>query len=118
MDIQIILREAYEIAYGIYDHVHGPIDRTMSLVALHPKENYNEGSRLYQTIRRYRIYEVNKHFGLNLTEFLELPREFTELIFSILSEEAQKEAPRIQKELERLERSGGLGGGDSVRGRR
>lgn len=105
--MQILLREAYDIAYEIYDHRNGSPNRPLALVAHHPKEDYGRHSLLYRTIERYRKYEIYKHYGLSLVEFLELPRDIVEFMFETLSEEAKREAPRLQREIEALEREGG-----------
>lgn len=48
-------------------------------------------STLYRTIQSYHLRNINKRFGLNLKEFLELPREFVELLFSICKLEDKQE---------------------------
>jgi len=88
---QIVLREAYEISYYIHDHAYGT-NHPWNLVLDRVKENYNEYGTLYRTVQAYHLREIHKRFGYNLTEFLELPREFVELIFKICESESVEEA--------------------------
>ncbi len=103
---QLVLREMYETQYGIFNH-DDPInerERPLSIVALHPKENWTKWSRLYRTIRRYDFHDIKGKFGLSLTEFLELPREIVELLFEISAERANRDQPQIDKAIRELER--------------
>lgn len=106
---RIVLRDAYETSYGIYNHDTEDPSRPMALVALHPAENVTAHSRLYNTIRRYKMYDVKTHFGYNLSEFLELPREFTKFIFDVLAEEMSKSTSKQRQALEELQQLGGKG---------
>lgn len=103
---QIVLRDAYDTSYGIYDHSNENPNRPMALVGMHPAENTTYHSRLYNAIRRYKIYDVKTHFGLSLTEFLELPREYTTFILGLLAEGKQAETNRQQKMLNEIENLG------------
>lgn len=100
---QILLREAYEISYDIVsdDEPYHP----WSLVLERHKENYTDYGTLYRTIYSYRLRDVNKRFGLNLTEFLDLPREFVELVFMICQEEDTTGEETIANLAEELEDS-------------
>lgn len=103
IDARIILLESYETAYGIYDHDNFDPHRPLALVAMHPAEDYTSVSRMKLTIERFFNNEVYKNFGLNLTEFLSLPREYTELLFEVIAKDASKEAPDLNKQLRELE---------------
>lgn len=104
VDARIILLESYETAYGIYDHDNFDPKRPLALVAMHFAEDYTNVSRLKTTMERFFNNEVYKNFGLNLTEFLSLPREYTDLIFSIIARDAAKEAPALNEQLRELEK--------------
>mgnify|MGYP000014629355 CR=1 FL=1 len=88
---QILLREAYEISYHIFDHERD-MDHPWNLVMERHKENYNKYGTLYRTVYTYRLRDVHKRFGLNLEEFLELPREMVELILDICAKEDQEDS--------------------------
>lgn len=97
-----MLREAYEISYHIFNH-----DRVdahpWALVLDRPQENYTEYGTLYRTVRAFRFKEVYKRFGLNLTEFLELPREYVELIMDICEKEMTKDSKTLANVASKLE---------------
>lgn len=86
----LLMREAYEISYGIYDHDRDDT-HPWSLVLHSIKEDYSTYSPLYNAFYRYRLRNIEKRWGLSVTEFLELPREFVELIFEISKEEDLEE---------------------------
>lgn len=94
-DAQILLREAYETAYQIHDHDREP-EHPFGLVLNRKKEDYLSFSPLYKLLTNYRLKDVNKSFGLNLKEFLSLPREYTELIFEICEEVALDDAKAFE----------------------
>ena len=102
IDAKILLMESYETAYGIYDHENADFNRPLALVALHPKETYWKESGLYRRLERYNLHEVNQHFGLSLTEFLALPRDYVEDIFDILRQKAERETPDLERQKKAL----------------
>jgi hypothetical protein len=93
---QLLMREAYEQHYGLFDHEHLSEMRPLSLVAMHPKENTSAYSALYRMAYKYQQYDILKKWGLNYQEFLSLPREQVELIFKISGEQLSIEKPIIE----------------------
>lgn len=107
---KILLRHSYETMYEIFNH-DGPqaAARPLALVAMHPKENYSEYSKLYRTIWRFQHHNVKEMFGLNLVEFLNLPHELVELLFKISFEQVRKEALKQEATLRELTKHSGPG---------
>ena len=103
---QIVLRDAYDTSYGIYDHSAQNPNRPMALVGMHPAENTTYHSRLYNTIRRYKTYDIKTAFGLSLVEFLELPREISSFLLNLQAESKQSENSKQQRALDELENIG------------
>lgn len=68
-------------------------------------EDYTEFGTLYRTINSFRLRGVYKKFGLNLTEFLDLPREIVELIMRICIDESMVEAKDFNKVKKQLDKS-------------
>lgn len=97
-EIQIAMLEAYDTTYGIYNH-DDPKAHPMALVTQHPKESVTEYGPLYRMFYNYHLKGVYKEFGIGIEEFLNLPREFTNLIFQILDESAELESKK-QREVE------------------
>lgn len=111
---QLVIRDAYETQYGIFDHGSaeaGPL----ALVEHRPKEDVTEYGSLYRTFYQYHLYEVHKEWGLSVTDFLNLPREYCALILRISSERAarltKETNEQIRKTKQAQQQTGtGLGG--------
>jgi len=99
---QIVLREAYEVAYRIYNHEDPSQCATqgLELVVHHTKENYGEYGPLHQITAKFRFHEVSKHYGYNLTEFLALPREMIQVIFEDIGNEHRRATIAIDAAIE------------------
>lgn len=109
-DAQLLMREAYEQAYGIYDHERFSNARPLAVVAMHPKENTSAYSTLYRMFYKYQHLEILKRWGLTIGEFLSYPREYVELMFKIADEQIMKEAPQVEralKDIRELQKRGG-----------
>ena len=87
MSAQMLLREAYETAYHIFDHENESQYHPWDLVLSRVKENYTDYDQLPMTIEKYRVQNVHGIFGLSLPEFLDLPREIVNLLLDICSRE-------------------------------
>lgn len=101
---QLVLRDAYDTDYGLYDHANDR-SRPLALVGKHEKEDYNEYGGLYRAIYQFNVNEVHKNWGLNLVEFLNLPREIHRLILRICSEDAARSLIPTEKQIRELERN-------------
>jgi hypothetical protein len=82
VETKLMLLENYDIHFGIFDH-NLYKDRPYSLIEMHEAERFDLVNPLYEIIERFAQKEVVKHFGLSLTEFLELPRDEVLKIFEI-----------------------------------
>lgn len=104
--VQLVLRESYEMMYRIFNHdgleAKG---RPLALVAMHPKEDATTFSRLHRTIQRYEKQGIKDMFGLSLTDFLNLPRDYVELLFRLAVEKMQAENPKIEQVARQLNES-------------
>lgn len=78
-----MLLEKYETVHGIYNHAIDDPDKPLAIVALHDGENTGIGSTLYERIELFAERGVTKHFGLSLSEFLELPTDVCDRILEI-----------------------------------
>lgn len=93
-----MLQTFYETYFGIYDHlVERPAikKRPLALVALHECEENSASSSINELIELYFDREVNKHFGLSLYEFLDLPREYNIRIQELILKKQQAESTII-----------------------
>jgi hypothetical protein len=98
--------EAYDIDFKIADHNNPVSNSPFALVKMYPKEDPVTYSRRYMLFRRHHIYKIYEHFGLNIAEFLQLPREYVELYLKLGAEysaeksTSQSEALKAVKEAE------------------
>ena len=90
--------ERYLEQYGI-TRLDNP-NRPLAVVGMHSKETYGVGDLQYKRDNQFKIYEVNKHYGLSLLEFLSLPRDRVENIINTLREDHV----RMQKMRQKAER--------------
>lgn len=106
---QLVLRDAYDIDYGIYDHANDR-SRPLALVGRFEKEDYNEYGGLYRAIYQFNVNEVHKNWGFTLTEFLDLPREIHRLVLRICSEDAARSLVPTEQQIKQLQQNKGQQG--------
>lgn len=87
---QMLLREAYDIDFGIWNHNDEARSSPLALIKMYPKEDPVSYGRRYQLIRRYGIYQIKEHFGLTISEFLQETRENVDLYLRLAAEYAVK----------------------------
>jgi hypothetical protein len=88
-DAEIIRREFYEELSGIV-RLDDP-QRPLALVGESPIDGNRLLWPMYNRIREFKMYEVYKHYGLSLTEFLDLPRDIVEMILNELRDDAERQ---------------------------
>lgn len=89
-DTQLLLMDKYDFIYGICNHDLVEASRPLSIIALHPAENTDAGSTIYERIDQFATLQVGKYFNLSLTEFLEYPRDIVIHILEIASKMQEK----------------------------
>ncbi len=67
------------------------LKRPLSSVALHDAENVCDPSRLYEVIKLYADRKVYTHYGLSLTDYLDLPHDIAVYIMTDCTTRLQKE---------------------------
>jgi len=86
----MVMQDLYETEYGIYNHLQKNKNRPIASVAFHQSEDINDGSLLEEIIRTYTVKNIKNLYGINLIDFLELPQDIVEMLFSIADEENNK----------------------------
>lgn len=104
---QMLLRDAYDQAFGVFDHLQQRINeqstsdptnkRPLSSVAYHYPED-TEGVTITATVRTFAQLRIYERFGLSLTEFLELPHEYTQVVLR----EAETLMGRLESDQNRI----------------
>ncbi len=110
-ETQILLRELYDQNFQI--SAHSDPRRPLSLVAMQPKETQGPYSRKYRIYHRFASLNVGELFKISITDFLKLPREEVEMMFTIAEhrtqtkgKEDQDTTDTIARELRRREQQG------------
>lgn len=67
-------------------------------------EDASNGSTLYERIRQFKTHAVFKHFGVSITEFLEMPSDIVSFILEQSSKAQREEGGIAGKLLADLER--------------
>lgn len=71
--------------------------KPLSSVALHYAEDFSSTSKLAEVIKVFADNKVYQYYGLNLTEFLELPHEICTMILKDCDERQKKESTVANK---------------------
>lgn len=88
------MQDVYETHYGIYNHLVANT-RPLASVAMHACEDVNEQSQFQSIVHSYHIRGIKDLFGLNLIEFLELPMDIVDMLFTLASEINAKKAATL-----------------------
>lgn len=102
VDLKVVLSDYYDSMYGIFQHGKEH-RRPFSTVAMFPSENFTERSTYYDSILEFGENGYHELWGLNLTEFLNLPQYLVKMIRSITQEIRKKKldiANEVQKQVE------------------
>lgn len=94
---QLVMAEAYEQAYHLFDHDRDSGRTPFSVVAMHAKERYAEMSPLHRIFRTFNELKIADEWKISITEFLQLPREFTDLMFKITKAKIVAQQPIIDQ---------------------
>lgn len=103
-DTRLLLTDRYETTYGICNHDQADPTRPLLLIAMHPAEDTCTGSVLYERLEQFADLCITKHFGLSLTEFLELPTDVCSEIMRIAAKRQKLENTVASDMLDKLER--------------
>lgn len=99
VDAKIVMYDQYETRYGIYDHLTPRPStevRPLASVAMHPSENFTEGGIMYDSLLNYAEKNYKEIWGLNLTEFLNLPCYMTKMLREITDMVHEKKNKAIE----------------------
>jgi hypothetical protein len=71
--VKLYLRGLYETNFGIYNH-YGHDVKPLALMTLHPSEDIDLECPLDDVVKSYDDYGILEMWGLNIREYLSLPR--------------------------------------------
>lgn len=96
-DVQILLRERYEQAYGIYNH-KGAANDHFALVRHHWCEDTIVASRLRERMEAFLDFRIGQSFNMSFNDFINQPSYVCDLMIEIM----EKRAPAQTQEVEAL----------------
>ena len=100
VDIQIVMSDMYDETFGIFNHKFNSKNKPLSTVAFHKAENVLDNSLLEEAMRKYVEFGIKDKFGLAFDDFMAYPREYVEMMYKIVAEDASKRSQAIN-EIER-----------------
>lgn len=113
-DVQILLRERYEQAYGIYDHLavkaaataDASRDDHFALVRHHWSEDSVVASRLRERMEAFITMRVGHNFHISFMEFIELPTYVCDLMLEVLDKRGPGESQELQDLINEMKNQG------------
>lgn len=100
-NVQILLREAYEQAYGIYDHRNAKKDH-LALVRFHASEDAITYSRLRERLEAFDDLKVGARLHMSFTEFISQPSYVCDLQLEVLATKTNPAEDEIRKALDSI----------------
>jgi hypothetical protein len=94
------MHDLYESNYNIYNHLRPTINRPLASVAMHPAEDFTDGSGLSAAVKVYIDNDIGGYTKLNLAEYLELPSD----IATIIVEQCQAASKSKGKAMDAVEK--------------
>lgn len=91
--------EYYETVYQIHNHLSSNSRDTakpLASVAMHPCENYTEGSAMYDSLTLYAEMNYKEVWGLSVVDYLNLPAYFARMLREITAEVNEKKRKAIE----------------------
>lgn len=104
--MQILLRERYEMAHGIYDH-KAAVNDHFALVRHHWCEDTIVASRLRERMEAFTDLRVGHYFHVSFTEFLNQPSYVCDLMLEILEKRAPAQEQELQDVLDEFKKTKG-----------
>ena len=95
-DAQLVLREQYETAFGIYNHDHPQGQHPLALVMMNWCEDTVTGGGLHERMEQYMNLGILKYFGIPFDQWIEQPTYVIELQLDSAKRRIEKEAPALQ----------------------
>jgi hypothetical protein len=113
MAAELLLREAYDITYGIFDHVKQAqiekkstdvrIKRPLALVEFHPAEDTSGASRFKEAALMFAKLKIHERWGISFLEYLENPHYLNQLLIDAAEELAKSDSKVLRTAMQGLE---------------
>ena len=103
---QLILTEAYDIEYGLYDHDNPELEHPFQSQLMFEQEKILDHSPMMRLYETYSLYQIQKWFGISLLEFINMPAvRFDQLIklSNKLAEEENERLTNAEKQMQNMQ---------------
>lgn len=107
---QLLLREAYDVSVGIFDHVLQATrdketrdpgsKRPLALVAMHPSEDTSGAINIQTVAKLFADLKIGERFNISFVDYLGLPASYCRELIAV-AEECQKRDLKITQNLEK-----------------
>lgn len=104
-DAQIVLRDLYEMDYGIYNHAAPGAEHPFQLVMKQWSEDTVTRGLLHERMVQYTDAELGKHFNISFTEMMELPSYVIGMMIEVAENRTRREQPAINEALDALSKA-------------
>lgn len=102
IDAQLVLRDQYDIKYGIYDHSMPGAEHPFQLMLHNWVEDTFRDGELHERFQRYLDHDVYKYTGMSFEQFIEQPTHVCLMMFEGIQRKIAKQAPEVKKALDAL----------------
>lgn len=107
---QIILRQKYETAFGIYDHEGPDGEHPLALVMHNWSEDNVSYGRLRERMESFAEHNVGKYFNISFKDFIDMPTYSCDMMLEIAeSMQARLEGSMNSEELRRIAKEAAKG---------
>lgn len=100
---QVLLNEAYDIEYGIFDHAGSTAEDRLKLVAVHSTEDIYDDTLLDVYTERFVLLGVYEITGVSLDRFWKLSRLEADKLLDLCAARKEKEAAAAESAKNGLE---------------
>jgi hypothetical protein len=107
IDGPMLMFDLYESNYGIYNHLQPAIlkNKPLASVAMHPGEDFTEGSALTDAVRVYIENNIGDYTKMSLVDFLELTSDVASIIVDQCQAASKRKsaiASQVEKDMKDL----------------
>lgn len=95
VDAQLVLRDQYEVTFGIYNHEQPNAEHPFALILQHWSEDTVTLGPLHGRMKQYIDAEIQKWFGLSFDKFIDQPTYVIEMQVAEATERIKKAQPFI-----------------------
>lgn len=93
---QVILKEAYDIQSGLYNHEDPALSHPLQLHLWTEKKSVRKWGMLKEYQRKYHIHQIKRYYGIDFIDFMGLPIDIANFLLESANELADEDARRAE----------------------